>query len=125
MKFKSIVTIAGMIALSITAFAMKSQTFQVSGPVVDLSATTVTLEKAKGERWVIARDAITRVLGGELKVGNQVTVSYVMAADNIVVKSGKTERASFAESGKGSTVDIEKPPAKIQSGGSDHGSESQ
>jgi hypothetical protein len=38
------------------------------------------------DRWEIARDASTAVRGGDLKVGQKVTVEYRMSATSVEVK---------------------------------------
>ena len=81
--------LGALVGLTNSASASKLKSYQVSGPVVELSDSTITVEKAKGERWTIARDAITKTIGGNLKIGDRVTISYTMEADNIEVKPAK------------------------------------
>ena len=61
-------------------------TYQVTGPVVDVSRDAITVLKGK-EKWQIARTADTKVTG-EVKKGDKVTVMYRMTATSIAVKSG-------------------------------------
>jgi hypothetical protein len=69
------------------AFAEK--TYQVTGPVVELTDTSIVVQKGK-EKWEIARSASTPVKG-ELQKGAKVTVEYTMSATNIEVKPGKAK----------------------------------
>jgi len=71
-----------------SAVAADSNTYQVTGPVLALTPTTVTVQK-DNEKWEIARDQATPVRGGELKVGQKVTVKYRMTAISVEVKDAK------------------------------------
>ena len=71
--------------MSAAALAADSNTYQVTGPIVAMTPTTVTVQK-DNEKWEIARDKATPVRGGELKVGNKVTVKYRMTAISVEVK---------------------------------------
>ena len=66
------------------------KTYQVTGPVLDVTADTVTVQKGS-EKWEIARNASTKVTG-ELKAGAKVTIQYTMTATDIEVKSGTTTK---------------------------------
>ena len=77
--------LVAMIAFSAAAQAAV-KTYQVTGPVLEVTPTTVTVQKGT-EKWVIQRDASTATQG-ELKVGDKVTVMYSMAATSIEVKGG-------------------------------------
>ncbi len=83
---KSIV-FAAVLALSTLAFA---KSYQVTGPVVDLSDSTITVDK-KGEKFEISRPAM---MGGDVKKGDKVTVQYSMTATEIEIKSGGKEKKS-------------------------------
>ena len=61
--------------------------YQVTGPVLEVSDTTIVVEKGK-ERWEIARDKDTKVTGA-LKKGDKVTVQYRMTATSIEAKDAK------------------------------------
>jgi len=69
---------------SLTALAAE-KTYQVTGPVLEVSPTKIVVEKGK-EKWELARDASTKV-SAEPKVGDKVTVMYSMTATSIEVKS--------------------------------------
>lgn len=61
--------------------------YQVTGPVLEVTDTTIVVEKGK-ERWEIARDKDTKVTGA-LKKGDKVTVQYRMTATSIEAKDAK------------------------------------
>jgi len=94
---------AASLALSSAAFAAGAKTYQVTGPVLEVTDSMIVIEKgAKKERWEINRDANTKVTG-DLKVGEKVTVTYTMTATEAEVKAGKgakKEGASPAASQK-------------------------
>lgn len=69
------------------AFAAGPKTYQVTGPVLEVNANTVVVQKGK-EKWEINRDAATKVTG-DLKVGSKVTIEYTMKAVSVDVKDAK------------------------------------
>jgi hypothetical protein len=77
-----------LVSLLASPLAMAgSKGYQVTGPVQELTDASIVVMKGK-DKWVIARDADTKVKG-ELKVGSKVTVEYRMTATSIEVKQGK------------------------------------
>lgn len=76
-----------------TAFAA-GKTYQVTGPVAEVSDTAivVTQEKGKnkGEKFEFARTADTKVTG-DLKKDAKVTVEYTMTAKSVDVKAEKAK----------------------------------
>jgi hypothetical protein len=73
------------VAAAAPARAAAPKTYQVTGPVLEVTDSTVTVEKGK-EKWQLARDKDTKVSGGDLKVGDKVTIEYRMTATSIDVK---------------------------------------
>jgi hypothetical protein len=73
--------------LGVPAFAAAPKTYQVTGPVLELTNDMIVVQKGK-DRWEIARDAATKVTG-DLKVGAKVTIEYRMIAASIEVKPEK------------------------------------
>ncbi|MGZ3650552.1 MAG: hypothetical protein ACXWR1_12545 [Bdellovibrionota bacterium] len=71
--------------LSASAFAAKD--YQVTGPVLEVTPTTIVVQKGK-DRWEIARDSSTK-MEGTPTVGSKVTVYYSMNATDVEVKSKK------------------------------------
>jgi len=73
--------------------APQAKSYQVTGPVVEVTDSTITVTKGKSdETWQIARDAGTKIKG-DLKVGAKVTVQYRMVATDVEVKADKAEPA--------------------------------
>src|SRR3974377_1787277 len=65
------------------------RSYQVSGPVLDVTATTITGKKGN-DKWEIARNSETKVTG-DLKTGAKVTIYYTMVASEVAVKSSKKD----------------------------------
>lgn len=79
---------AAWLLIGYTAWAGDAKPYQVTGPVLEVTPTTITVQKGS-EKWQINRDASTKVTG-EPKVGSKVTVYYTMTATEISVKGGKS-----------------------------------
>ena len=77
-------------ALSFTAGALAAESYQVTGPILELTDTHIVVEKNK-EKWAVARTADTKITG-ELKVGAKVTIEYTMTASTIEAKPDKTAK---------------------------------
>ena len=77
---------AVLFATALTAaFAWAGDTYQVTGPVLSVTNSTIVVQKGD-EKWELAKDAATQVKGGDIKVGAKVTVKYRMTAVAIEVK---------------------------------------
>lgn len=94
MKIKS--SLLGIIAAGALAAgslqAAEVKTYQVTGPILELTQTTITVQKGN-DKWEIARDSKTKI-NGELKVGAKVTIYYTMTAAEVEVKEGKAKKES-------------------------------
>ncbi len=100
------VVLAGLLTVAgLAATAAKS--YQVTGPVIAADDTKIVVETKDGEKWEIAKDAETRIEGGEVKVGEKVTIKYFMTATTVEVKGA-------AKEGKSSEP---KPPKKSAKSG--------
>lgn len=66
------------------AMAGTTKTYQVTGPILELTDTAIVVQKGK-EKWEIARGPDTKVKG-DLKVGAKVTIEYRMSAASIEAK---------------------------------------
>ena len=66
------------------------KTYQVTGPVLELTPTSITVQKGT-EKWEIARNPKTKITG-ELKVGAKVTIYYSMTAAEVEVKETKPKK---------------------------------
>jgi hypothetical protein len=86
MKRYLIVVLALLLVASF-AYAAGVKTYQVTGPVLELTNTSITVQKGK-DKWEIARDGSTKVTG-DLKVGSKVTIQYEMKAASIEAKEEK------------------------------------
>ncbi len=67
---------------------MAAKSYQVTGPVVDVTETTITIDK-KGEKFEIEKSAMTKT-AGEIKKGDKATVYYSMTATEVEAKGGAT-----------------------------------
>jgi hypothetical protein len=70
--------------------AADTKTYQVTGPVLEVTPTTITVQKGN-DKWEIARDSKTKT-SGDIKVGAKVTIYYTMAATEIEVKDAKAKK---------------------------------
>src|SRR5687767_15889515 len=86
MAMQRIAFILGLM-LSAAPVAAATSTYQVTGPVLDVTDTKIVVEKDK-EKWEIERDKDTKVTG-ELKKGSRVTIQYSMTATRIEAKEAK------------------------------------
>ena len=82
---KRILAVVAIIGLfSSVAFAAPIKTYQVTGPVLEVTSDMVAVQKGK-DRWEIALGPDTKVTG-DLKVGSKVTIEYRMTATKVDVK---------------------------------------
>src|SRR3954452_21041525 len=84
--FASLVT-GSMLLSFCSTFAADAKTYQVTGPVLSVTPTTITVQKGD-EKWEIARTKNTKFTN-EPKVGTKVTIYYSMIATEIEVKESK------------------------------------
>lgn len=88
---KKLTLCLGLVALGLclataSVRAADAKTYQVTGPVLEVTATTITVLNKDNEKWQIATDAATT---GKVKVGDKVTIKYQMVAKTIEVKPAK------------------------------------
>jgi hypothetical protein len=76
-------------ALAGTAAAAE-KTYQVTGPVVDVTSDAIVVQKGS-EKWEIARTADTKA-SAEPKKGDKVTVKYKMTATAIEAKAAESKK---------------------------------
>ena len=90
-SFKVVVLAMGLAILySVPAGAGSANTYQVTGPVLEVNNDIIAVQKGK-DRWELARDASTKV-NGDLTVGAKVTIQYRMIATQVDVKPGKAKK---------------------------------
>ena len=81
----------GVLALlsfaSFSAALADDHNYQVTGPVLSMTDTSITVKKGSSP-WQVSRDSNTKVTG-DLKVGSKVTIMYHMVADSVAVKPAK------------------------------------
>lgn len=81
---------AGSVALAGSTVTASPSTYQVTGPIVEVTDTMITVMKGK-EKFEVARDSNTKVTG-DLKVGDKVTIMYTMTAKEVEVKADKSAK---------------------------------
>ena len=90
LAFVSALTLAGALGAA-PAFAA-DKTYQVTGPVLEVTDSAITVQKGK-EKWLIARTKDTKATG-DIKVGAKVTITYTMTATAVEAKGdAKTDKA--------------------------------
>ena len=85
--FVSTLSLAGALG-AMPAFAA-DKTYQVTGPVLEVTDAAITVQKGK-EKWQIARAKDTKVTG-DIKVGAKVTITYTMTATTVEAKADKPD----------------------------------
>ncbi len=86
---KSAILLACVLGLAVTSLrAADAKTYQVTGPVLEVTPTYIVIQKGD-EKWQVACDAAT--LGGA-KVGDKVTIQYMVVAKKVEAKSDKGEK---------------------------------
>jgi len=81
---------AASLLLSSVSFAADAKDYQVTGPVLEVSDSMITVQKGK-DPWQIARNSSTKT-SGDIKKGDKVTVHYTMTATDIEVKADKAAK---------------------------------
>ena len=66
--------------------ATAPKTYQVTGNVVEVTDNKIVVQKGN-EKWDLARDAQTKLSGQTPKVGDKVTIQYVMEAQTVQTKA--------------------------------------
>ena len=97
MKTKTALSLlaAASLAVSSAAFAAGAKTYQVTGPVLEVTDSMIAVQKGK-DRWEVNRDSSTKVSGGDLKVGDKVTITYTMSATEVEAKAAKGAKKEAA-----------------------------
>ncbi len=72
-----------ILATAPLAQAADAKSYQVTGPVTELTDKAITVQKGS-EKWQIARGAAT--VPADVKVGSKVTVMYTMTAASVAAK---------------------------------------
>lgn len=69
------------------AIAADAKSYQVTGPVVEVTDTTIVVQKGD-DRWELARNKKTKG-AADVKVGDKITVYYHMVATEVEKKDAK------------------------------------
>ena len=94
--------LASIIAAALLAAprsAVAPKTYQVTGPVLNLTNDQVVVQKGN-DKWEIARDGSTKVTG-DLKVGAKVMIEYRMTAATITVQPAAAPKTKAPAAKKG------------------------
>jgi len=81
---------AVLLVFSGAAQAGTMTSYQVTGPVLEVTDTMIAVQKGK-DRWEIARNANTKMTG-DVKVGAKVKIMYTMTATEVEVKAEKAAK---------------------------------
>lgn len=81
--------VVGALLLTSSLNAADAKTYQVTGPVLEVTPTMIVVQKGE-DKWQIVREKSTKVTG-DLKVGAKVTIEYRMVATDVEVKGGKSK----------------------------------
>jgi len=91
LKLLCAATFGGALLLAATSLqAADVKNYQVTGPVLAVTPTSITIQKGQSE-WQIIRNADTK-LPADVKVGTKVTIYYTMVATEVEVKETKTKK---------------------------------
>ena len=85
-----------VIIVTATANASDAKSYQVTGPVLEVTPTVITVQKGN-DRWEIARNSNTKVTG-DFKSGAKVTIHYTKVATEVELKSSKSGKTTKSES---------------------------
>jgi hypothetical protein len=88
---RSILAVMAALLLFASLASAAVKDYQVTGPVLEVGPDKIVVQKGK-DRWEIARDASTK--GGDVKVGDKVTIHYRMTATEVEGKPAKAESKS-------------------------------
>jgi len=86
---RTLLLVCALLLVASLAVAGPPNTYQVTGPVLELKDDVIVVQKGK-DKWEIARGKDTKVTG-DLKVGSKVTIEYRMTAATIEVKDAKAK----------------------------------
>jgi hypothetical protein len=95
---KALILACAFVFVVTVAWAAGPKTYQVTGPILEVKADTIVVQKGQ-EKWEVGRDAATKVTG-DLQVGSKVTIEYMMKATTIEVKDAKKPDSKKTETKK-------------------------
>jgi hypothetical protein len=86
-RYTLLVALCSAALLATSAKAADAKSYQVTGPVLEVTPTTVIVQKGD-DKWEIARDKNAKG-DADLKVGSKVTIYYRMVATEVEIKDAK------------------------------------
>jgi hypothetical protein len=89
-QYWMVLTCAAALLAANSLKAGDAKSYQVTGPVLEITPTTITVQKGN-DKWEIARDSKTK-LPADVKVGTKVTIYYTMTATEVEVKESKGKK---------------------------------
>jgi ribosomal protein S1 len=105
MKKMLVIMVLILVLPTFAAAAAVKNDYQVTGPVLEVSDSKIVVQKGQ-DRWELARDKDTKV-SDDLKVGDKVTIYYLMTATKVEVKGSK--KAAAKETKKPGAKEETKP----------------
>ncbi len=112
-----------------SALAAAPTTYDATGPVLEMTDTTITIMFHGKEKWTFARDTTTKGADA-VKVGDKVTVHYTMTAGSVDMAKGaaaatapakkgdKKEKAAAPAASPAGATEVQKPAAESGSAAS-------
>jgi hypothetical protein len=88
-SFTLLTLLAAAFILTASPVLAATKTYQVTGPVLEIGADTITVQKGS-DKWEIAKGAAA--LPADLKVGSKVTIQYTMTATTVTVKDAAKKK---------------------------------
>ena len=85
------VAACGLLCSAVSAALAAPKDYQFTGPVTAMTDNTFSVQKGK-ETWEFAKDSSTKA-PADLKVGDKVTVHYIMNAVSIEGSAAKVTKA--------------------------------
>ena len=110
MNKPTLLALASVITFATAAFAEEANTYQVTGPIVEVTDAKIVVMKGN-DKWELARNADTKVTG-ELKVGSKVTIKYSMTAQTIEAKDDKAKAPAKPEVKAPAKPEVKVPAVK-------------
>lgn len=83
--------IAAALLVGTAASAAEVKSYQVTGPVLELTDNSITVQKGS-EKWQIARGSV--VLPPDVIIGSKVTIKYTMTANQITSNTLMTSKTA-------------------------------
>jgi hypothetical protein len=96
MKTKALLGLLVSLAV-VEAVVAGPKTYTITGPVLAMDDTSITLQAGK-EKWQFARGAAT-AMGGSVKVGDTVTLTYSMSATKVDPQAAPKSTSAAAVGG--------------------------